>query len=426
MNKKIIYIAILLGLTIQLIGCEKKDQEAVKRIVLESDVRKPELNLENINYKEAGEIVNFKLDKGDYFYPAFYHEGEMYGYISKGIGKVTKGGIYHPTTEPTREHLYKVGKDNTLIETSKEAVDCMRGCEKLLGFAYGKGDLVFSIDYTKEDKPREIPELTAAIKELKGKSENVYSVSECGDYVIIRESEPYDGGAKIYFYDMNNKKIYEKKDEEDVRFNNFYYVDSLKSVMCIGKDLKLYRLKFEENRYYLEEYLNLNDKGYMDKVEAVMINGDEMLILEEELITDVRLWKDKLISISKFNFKTNQHNILFEAPREVIMNIREIKNNILIMEELKEKDGTMVPIKRYFKKVDGNNLINLSEQNVEDDNWDAIFQDEFNKIEERNRILEWILISEDEREMIFTMRLTNLKNGVETTKDIIHKKYKIR
>lgn len=108
------------------------------------------------------------------------------------------------------------------------------------------------------------------------------------------------------------------------------------------------------------------------------------------------------------------------------MNIREIKNNILIMEELKEKDGDMVPIKRYFKKVDGNNLINLSEQNVEDDNWDAIFQDEFNKIEERNRILEWILISEDEREMIFTMRLTNLKNGVETTKDIIHKKYKIR
>ena len=43
------------------------------------------------------------------------------------------------------------------------------------------------------------------------------------------------------------------------------------------------------------------------------------------------------------------------------------------MEELKEKDGTMVPIKRYFKKVDGNNLVTLSEQNVEDDNWDDIF-----------------------------------------------------
>ena len=59
--------------------------------------------------------------------------------------------------------------------------------------------------------------------------------------------------------------------------------------MCIGKDLKLYRLKFEENRYYLEEYLNLNDKGYMNNVEAVMINGDEMLIFEEEPITDVGL-----------------------------------------------------------------------------------------------------------------------------------------
>jgi hypothetical protein len=384
------------------------------------------LNLENINYKGSGEIVNFKLDNGDYFYPAFYHEGEMYGYISKGIGKVTKGGVHHPSVEPTREHLYKVGKDNTLIETSKETIDWKMGCEKLLSFAYRKGDLVFSIDYTKEDKPREIPELTAAIKELKGKSENVYSISECGSYVIIGESEPYDGWAKIYFYDMNNKKIYEEKDEEDVRFNNFYYVDSLKSVMCIGKDSKLYNLKFEENHYYLEEYLNLNDKGYIDNVNAVMINGDEMLIFEEKHITDVDYGGNKLISISKFNFKTNQHNVLFEAPKEVIMRIRAIKNNILIMEELKEKDGTMVPIKRYFKKVDGNSLIALSEQNAEDDNWDAIFQDELNKREETKRAFEWILISEDEREMIFTRRLTSLKNGVETTKDIIHKKYKIR
>lgn len=426
MNKKIIYVVMILSLTIQLIGCEKKEQENIKRIVLESDVRKPELNLENINYKGSGEIVNFKLDKGDYFYPAFYHEGEMYGYISKGIGKVTKGGVHHPSAEPTREHLYKVGKDNTLIETSKETIDWKMGCEKLLSFAYGKGDLVFSIDYTKEDKPREIPELTAVIKELRGKSENVYSMSECGDYVIIRESEPYDGWAKIYFYDMNNKKIYEKKDEEDVKFDDFYYVDSLKSVMCIDKDLKLYSLKFEENRYYLEEYLDLNAKGYIGNANAVMINGDEMLIFEEEQIKDVKLWRNKLISISKFNFKTNQHNVLFEAPKEVIMDIRAIKNNILIMEELKEKDGDMVPIKRYFKKVDGNNLITLSEQNVEDDNWDAIFQDEFRKREETNRISYWILISEDEREMIFTRRLTSLKNGVETTKDIIHKKYKIR
>ena len=48
------------------------------------------------------------------------------------------------------------------------------------------------------------------------------------------------------------------------------------------------------------------------------------------------------------------------------------------------------------------------------------------KREETNRISYWTLISEDEREMIFTIQLTNLKNGVETTKDIIHKKYKIR
>lgn len=426
MNKKIIYVAVILSLTTQLIGCEKKNGEMVKKIVLESDVREPNLDLKSVDSKEVGETINLQLNEGEYFYPAFYHEGELYGYISKGIGKVTKGGIYHPTAEPTREYLYKVGKDNTLIETSKETIDWKIGGEKLLGFAYGKGDRVFGIDYTKEDKPREIHELTAVIKELKGKSENVYSMSECGSYVIIRESEPYDAREKIYFYDMNNKKLYEKKDEEDVEFNNFHYVESLKSVVCIDENLKLYNLKFEQNYYYLEEYLNLNDKGYMDNVYAVMINNDEMLIFEEKNIKDVDYWLNKIISISKFNFKTNQYNVLFETPREVVMNIRNIKNNILIMEELKEKDGIMVPIKRYFKKVEGNNLITLSEQKVKDDNWDVIFEDELDNSEEKSSILEWILISEDEREMIFTRRLTNLKDGVETTKDIIHKKYKIQ
>ena len=58
---------------------------------------------------------------------------------------MTKGGIYHQQQNLQREHLYKVGKDNTLIETSKEAVDCMRDAKKLLGFAYGKRGFVILV-----------------------------------------------------------------------------------------------------------------------------------------------------------------------------------------------------------------------------------------------------------------------------------------
>lgn len=425
MNKKIIYVVIILSLATQLIGCEKKEQESVKRIVLESDVRKTELNLKNINYKGSGEIVNFKLDKGEYFYPAFYYEGEIYGYISKGIGQRAKGGIHHSTAEPTREHLYKVGKDNTLIETSKEAIGSAGVHEKLLSFAYGKGDLVFSIDYREEDKPREIPELTAIIKELKGESEKIYSMSECGDYVIIRESESYYAKEKIYFYDMKNKKLYEKKDEEDKPIRDFFYVDSLKSIISIDKNLKIHKLKFEDKYCHLEEYFNLNGKRDTDNVQAIMINSDEMVIFEEKNITDSKNWYYELISISKFNFKTNQYNILFEAPKEVSMNIRDIKNNILIIEELEEKDRDVVPIKRYLKKIEGNDLITLFEQKVEDDNWNTLLGD---ILEDKNIdcIWEWILISEDEKEMLLTKQSVTLEKGMEKTKDIIYKKYKIR
>ena len=59
-------------------------------------------------------------------------------------------------------------------------------------------------------------------------------------------------GQKYIFYDMNNKKFMRKKRMKKMLvLIIFYYVDSLKSVMCIDKDSKLYRLKFEENRYYL-------------------------------------------------------------------------------------------------------------------------------------------------------------------------------
>lgn len=425
MNKKIIYVVMILSLTTQLISCENKDQENIKRIVLESDVREIESNLENINYKGSGEIVNFKLDKGEYFYPSFYYEGEIYGYISRGIGQRAKGGIHHSTTEPTREYLYKVDKDNTLIETSKEAVGSSGGHEKLLGFRYGKEDRVFSVDYRKEDKPREIPELTAIIKELKGESEKIYSMSECGDYVIIRESESYYAKEKIYFYDMKNKKLYEKKDEEDKPIRDFFYVDSLKSIIGIDKNFKIYKLKFEDKYCYLEEYFDLNGKRYIDNVQALMINSDEIVIFEEKYIRDLKSWYNELISISKFNFKTNQYNILFEAPKEVSMNIRGIKNNILIIEELEEKDRYVVPIKRYLKKIEENDLITLFEQKVENDNWDTLLGDilEDRKID---YTCEWILISEDEKEMLLTKQSVALEKDIEKTKDIIHKKYKIQ
>ena len=51
MNKKIIYVVILLSLTTQLIGCKQRGEETVKRIVLETDVRNQKLGEKNNNPK---------------------------------------------------------------------------------------------------------------------------------------------------------------------------------------------------------------------------------------------------------------------------------------------------------------------------------------------------------------------------------------
>ncbi len=434
MNKKILCTVVLLSLTTQLIGCKQKNEELVKRIVLESDVRDQKLGQKNKNPKVTVEKIDLKLDEEDYFEPAFYHEGEVYGAIDKGYGEISrsdKATAAHPIAGYMKEYLYKVDDDNNLIETSKEAFNFIWRA-KMLGFKLFENDKVFSIDYKKEDKIKEIPELTKIISELKERSGydsacHIRLNSNNENYVEIYITTA-SNKEKLYLYDMKSKKLYDVHDKEYEKngcLNTLNYVDSLQSLVWINKDFKIYKLKLEKENAFFESYINLdkyigtNKKDKIDNVSGVMINSDEMLIFQDEYINEQGpyLYRPlyRTISISKFNFKTNQYRVLFEVPDGINMWAKYIGNNMLDIEEFKQNEKTMesiIPINRYIKEIRNDEL-------------NVIYKE---KIEDEGEILYpnvYIALSEDGTEVFLARHLTKFEDDTVKTKDIVYKKYKI-
>ncbi|WP_291579157.1 hypothetical protein [Clostridium sp. UBA6640] len=435
MNKKIAYVVILLSLVINLIGCGGKSEESVKRIVLESDVRDQKLGEKNNNPKVTVEKINFKLDEGDYFQPAFYHEGEVYGAIGKGLGAIVgEASLTHPIAGHIKEHLYKVDDDNKLIETSKEVFKDVWGAKEL-GVKLFENGKVFSVDYKKEDKIKEIPELTKVINELRkrGGDDGPYFIRPNLDNENYEEIYVYmTSDKKMYLYDMKSKKFYDVQDDfQDEEYRRriftkeFHYVDSLQSLVWINKDFKIYKLELQQENALLEPYINLdkyigsNKKDKIDNVRGVMINSDEMLIFQDKYVSEVGSYLYnpiyKTISISKFNFKTNQYRVLFEVPNDINMYGQYIGNNMLDLEEFKQNEKTMesiIPINRYIKEI-RNDELNL------------IYKEKTENEGETSYPYVYITANEDGTELFLARHLTKFEDDTVTTKDIVYKKYKI-
>lgn len=435
MNKKIVYVVMILSLTTQLIGCEQKDVASVKRIVLESDVRDQKLGQKNNNPKVTVEKINLKLDKGDYFEPAFYHEGEVYGNIDKGfgvMGSLDKATESHPIAGYMKDYLYKVDENVNLAKTSKEVFNRVGGA-KMAGFKLLEDDKVFSVDYKKEDKIKEIPELTKIINELKERNQydstcHIRLNSDNENYVEIYITTA-PNKEKLYLYDMKSKKLYDVHDKEYEKnrcLNTLNYVDSLQSLVWINKDLKVYKLKLEKENAFFESYINLdkyiglNQKGKIDNVRGVMINSDEMLIFQDQYLSEAGPYLYhpiyKTISISKFNFKTNQYRVLFEVPDDINMYGEYIGNNMLDLEEFKKNDKneeSIIPINRYIKEIRNDELNIIYKEKTEDEG-ETAYPDVY------------VIISEDGREIFLARHLSKFEDNIVTTKDVIYKKYTIR
>lgn len=428
MRKRIIYIVILLSLIIQLLGCGNKDKERLQRIVPEEDVKKQNLELKNKDSKVTVERLNLELDEGDYFNPSFYYQGEAYGYVGKGFGiiketkEITKT---HPIKNSLKQYLYKIDKDNNLVETPKEAFNLLVGA-RVIDYKMFEQDKVYGVDYEKEDKSIEIPELTEVIADLKRSRGNdndnyyYYHITTSGkeNYVVINEfnlAGEISEQSKTYLYDLENKKLYEGKNKGE---GWIYYVESLKSFMWMDEDSKLYKIALKGEYFHLDKYIDLDEENEVDWMNATMINNDEMLLFKSKYFSTAEdefhpKTYYRTTSIGKFNFKTNQYKVLFKAPRKVNIYAKYIENNILVLEEFREQNGFIKPIKRYLKEIDDDGLKALFEEEIEDEG------------ETRNPYLE-VVTSEDGKEILLTREITNMEDGVETTKEHIYKRYTIQ
>ncbi|WP_406241774.1 hypothetical protein ACF3M2_11705 [Tissierella carlieri] len=428
MNKKIVLIAIILGLTIGLTGCKEKKQYNAKRVVIEDDVSvNDKEDGSSKNYKNSKAVnsnsiehvtsktVEFQLEEGYYFYPCFYYQGEVYGYFWEGHGYSNHSDLER---EAQMEYLYKIDKDNNLVRTSKMYHNYLQGRHskvypqdtKFINFVE---DVVFTVDYKIEDIPKPWPELTDVVNKLKGDSRHklyfIRPVSENENYLIISEGIINDGSDwKRYIYDIENNKIYKMKNEE--REGAIYYVNALQSLVWVDdKDFKIYKIVFKDEYYDLEEYIDLNRYGKADKIEAVMKDNDEMILFMDK---NVEGYLFKTIYIGKLNFKTNQYNLLLEAPKEINIYAEYVGHNILLIEEFKINDRVVIPVKRYLKQV-------------LHDEMNAILEEEPKEESEQWYLNKWIVISEDGKEMFDAMEINKMK-GVLTTEKMIYQKYYIK
>ncbi|WP_313232720.1 hypothetical protein [Tissierella praeacuta] len=443
MNKKIILITLILGLTIGAAGCK---EDNVKRVVIEDDVNinnkedsssKNYENSKTVNSKTIEGItsksIEFPLDEGYYFYPSFYYQGEVYGCVWEGSG--IKEYVSNRREEAQMEYLYKIDKDNNLIKTSKMYHDYIQvnsqAYPRDTKFIQLVEDVVFTVDYKSEDIPRPWPELTDVVNKLKGDSDYklyfIKSVPENENYLVIREtiinneSEKYineknesiywsDWKEKKYIYDIENKKIYRMKNEE--KDGEIYYVNVLQSLVWVdNKDFKIYKIVFKNGYYSLEEYIDLNRYGKADRIRAEMKSDDEMI-----LFMDVNINRSYFETkyIDKFNFRTNQYNPLFEVPDEVNICSEYIGHDILLIEEFKKEEDSNIeiPVKRYFKQIRNNEM-------------NTIFEEEIKKESKQWYLNNWIVISEDGEEIFDAIEINKI-NDVITTEKMIYQKYHIK
>jgi len=413
---------VIIGLLLVSNGCSYIYNGNNKKIILEEDVRET-LNKET-NMQIQVQQLDLKLGEGVYFKPTFYYNGEVYGSVGKGDGIIDAKNVEeYPIGGTLKEHLYCLDKNNVLKETNKKVFNYPYG-SNIIGCKWNQSDgKIFSINYLKEDEPKVLEELTEALKKI-----GPYNNLMIKEYVIdgnkkmftIINNVNYEG-FELYFYDVEKGELYKRKgeilNEEDVS-----YIPALKSFVHMDKNYKCYKVVFEEDTFDFKEYIDL--KGFVKTEEAtrdysyvIPINEEEVLLMELGRF-GAEGYETKMIST--FNFTTNKYKQLFVADKaeqehiiaNYIGNVTSIGGPTLIIDTFEEENGFryLKPKVRYLKKIEGSKLITLYNEYIQNEGFTLTPMVETN-------------ISENGEEIFLKKNVTEIENGVQTTKNVIYKKY---
>ena len=437
--RKRIMVIILLSLITLNTSCNYRKEGDIKKVVLQKDISKNSIKEDEI--KIVMEEIDLELEEGEYFNPSFFYNGDIYGYIRSGYGRVysERPTEQFPIGGQLKDHLYKLQQDNTLKETTKKVFMFNIHGPKNIGYEVYKDEpKLLSIDYRKHDEPLEAKDLDNALSTLEKdtntpmfeKNTNTSMketvIDEDTTYLTIMAHVPYEG-YNLYFYNIQKKQLYRGKGNISCG-GAAKYIQALKSFIWIDDDLKSYKVVFKGDKYDFREYIDLNK--YTDSlkdidseagVTFVPINDEEVLIMVGGYFDHHPIYQTK--AISTFNFKTNQFEELFVAKEgqfvyaDYVGTVESIGRDLFIIDEFQESDGNIVPKKRTFKIIVDEQLNTIYEENIEH---------EGENIEHEGNTLGSglsTLLSEDGKEIFLKKDISTIEDRVETSKDAIYKKY---
>lgn len=398
----------------------------LEKLVLQKDVRIETLNENQLGIKV--EKLDLKLDEGEYFTPSFYMGDEIYGNVgielsnTQPLDKFPVGGMF-------KGYLYKLQKDNILAQTPKKVFSFVYGSKVVgLGLHEQEGK-IYTIDYEKDDEPKEINELYKALKTVEFSKDNSI-ISE----VRINERTTYlyimtivqEKGSLLYFYDRENNKLYKRKGDVPNQ-SDVIYIDALKSLIRIDQDLKCYKVAFEGDEFDFIEFMDL--RPYVegsetmtknDGIRFIPVSGEEILI---ETLNYFR--KDGYFSfhpiretksLSMFNFKTNQFQELFTAQEKQHVNVTYAGNveamggKLVIIDEFEDDNGYISPRERLFKIIKDGQLSTVFKEDI---------QGEGNTLNPYLRVI----VKGDGKEIFLMKDKTMLMDNIETNYAAVYKRY---
>lgn len=430
-KKRVLMGVILLGLSLTLTGCGGNGTTKVDKIVVEQDVTK---GLDNVP-RVVVEEVKLNLKEGEFFDGRFYHDGKLYGNVSKGYGAAQESTEEYPIYGLKKENLYTLDGNNNLGKTEKKIMFGEKpssGGTKSIAMTFGKGkEEIYIADHKAENSEyiRET-ELEKLLFE-KAYSPLFYYFTQGNDnYLYFYELEMNGTDAYLGIYDRKNKLLYEmnlgKKDQFEKKYANgetyvsdagftysIFYSKALNSLMARGNGGMCYKVILKDGEVQLSEYIDLS-KLNNKKADDIEIDtkNDQALIFYSTYINNDKAHEDgkfKLEAIGKYDFATKQFKILFEAEKDRNINGFYIGKNLFILEEFEIKDNIKTYKNRYILKLEDDEIKTIFKENIEEEKHDIAWN--------------YITINEDGNEIFTVKHRTEMKDGMETSVDAIYKRY---
>ncbi len=382
------------------------------------------------SYKNL-DYIPIGLEKGDYFNPLFYMEGEVYGYIYKGADSYLEGKdesdgylVNKLESEPllgiATEYLYKIDKNNKLVETDKKTRYSFDGKKKEIfntkNQKYEVEDIYF-MDTNVIKEPWRLLDIANGIKDLKNEIDKepynydldffrVNNVSGTDRYLMIERF----AGQAIYLYDMEENKFY--SNVSNIRNGEIFYIEHLNSLLWINSDgFTINKIILKGNQFYLQGFVELSVEKEISKVRVKALNHEEILLFHDVLMDDTiyqctNLFKTQLVS--KYNFRTNQYEYIYKSPSNEAVYYDYLGHNIYMMEKFRQEGEYIVPLVKSIQQVIDKKVNVIYEERLSGDTF-------------ANYPIERVIVNEDGTELFIAWQLYDVGKLI-NTKDVKYRR----